>query len=235
MSAGLAWRGGLAIAVSNEPALATAHSEAMRMAEAILFASPEPVPVRDLAGRLPHDVDVESVLSDLQRLYVGRGINLVQVAGGWAFRTVPDLAYVLAREAAEPARLSRAAMEVLAIIAYHQPATRAEIEEIRGVSTSKGTLDALLETRWIRMRGRRKAPGRPVTFGTTPAFLEHFGLNAITDLPGLDELQGLGFLEGKIPADLDVPTPSDDLLLTDQEEPLDGDALAFGPTPGEED
>lgn len=219
----------LALAVDNDPGRAERRAEALRIAEAVVFAATAPVSSAEIAGRLPAGTRVESVLEELERAYQGRGINLVRVAGGWAFRTAADLSFVLARDAAEPQKLSRAAMEVLAIIAYHQPTTRAEIEEIRGVSTSKGTLDALLETKWIRMRGRRKAPGRPVTFGTTAAFLEHFGLNAITDLPGLDELQGLGFLEGRVPADMTVPTPSDDVALTESEDPLDPDLLSFAP------
>ncbi len=124
---------------------------------------------------------------------------------GWAFRTASDLSFVLSRDVVEQKKLSRAAMETLAIVAYHQPVTRAEIEEIRGVATSKGTLDLLLETGWVRLRGRRRAPGRPVTYGTTPDFLDHFGLDAIDDLPGLEELKGAGFLEGRVPSDLSVP------------------------------
>ena len=146
----------------------------MRIAEALLFAAAEPLGREELAGRLPEGADVERVLVDLRELYAGRGVNLVPVAGKWAFRTAGDLSFLLARDVVEPRSLSRAAMETLAIIAYHQPVTRAEIEEIRGVATSKGTLDTLLETGWVRLRGRRKAPGRPVTYGTTPAFLEPF-------------------------------------------------------------
>lgn len=220
----------VALAVDNEEVDRTAHAEGMRAAEALLFAASEPIGSDAIAARLPGSVGVDAVLADLERIYAGRGVNLVRVGGKWAFRTAPDLAFVLADESTEPHKLSRAAMEVLAIIAYHQPTTRAEIEEIRGVTTSKGTLDVLLETRWIRMRGRRKSPGRPVTYGTTPEFLHHFGLNAITDLPGLDELQGLGLLEGRLAADVSVPVPSDDALLTEHEEPLDPDLLSFGPS-----
>jgi segregation and condensation protein B len=158
----------------------------------------------------------------------------VRVAGGWAFRTAPDLAYVLAGAAPEPQKLSRAALETLAIIAYHQPTTRAEIEEIRGVSISKGTLDTLLETGWIRLRGRRRSPGRPLTYGTTLAFLAHFGLDAIGDLPGLDELKGLGFLEGRLPPELTIPMPNDDVLRED-EDPLDEADLSLGPRADETD
>ena len=220
----------LTLAVDNDPAALPLHSEAMRVAEAVIFASGVPVSTEEIGARLPRGVDAGRVLADLERMYSGRGINLVRVEGKWSFRTATDLAYALAPDVAEPQRLSRAAMEVLAIIAYHQPTTRAEIEDIRGVSTSKGTLDLLLETGWIRMRGRRKSPGRPVTFGTTPEFLRHFGLNAITDLPGLDELQGLGLLDGRLPGEF-VPVPRDAPDLSDDEEPLDGTLMALGPIP----
>lgn len=197
------------------------HGEAVRVAEALLFAAAEPIAREELAGRLPEGIDIDAVLSDLRELYALRGVNLVQVAGKWAFRTAGDLSFVLARDVVEPRRLSRAAMETLAIIAYHQPVTRAEIEEIRGVATSKGTLDTLLETGWIRLRGRRKAPGRPVTYGTAPAFLAHFGLDAVDDLPGLEELKGAGLLDGRLPPGLAVPVPSDDMTLRDDEDPLE--------------
>jgi segregation and condensation protein B len=199
------------------------HGEATRIAEALLFASAEPLSVQDLTGRLPEGADVERILEDLAGYYAPRGVNLVRVAGKWAFRTASDLSFVLSRDVVEQRKLSRAAMETLAIVAYHQPVTRAEIEEIRGVATSKGTLDTLLETGWIRLRGRRKAPGRPVTYGTTAGFLEHFGLDAIDDLPGLEELKGAGFLEGRVPPDLSVPVPSDDNALREDEDPLDDD------------
>jgi segregation and condensation protein B len=138
------------------------------------------------------------------------------------------------RRAAEPKKLSRAAIETLSIVAYHQPVTRAEVEAIRGVTVSKGTLDVLIETGWVRLRGRRRAPGRPVTYGTTEAFLVHFGLESIDDLPGLDELKGAGFLEGHLPAGFSVPLPSDDHALRDDEEPLEGDLdLSLAPTPDE--
>jgi segregation and condensation protein B len=201
------------------------HGEAMRIAEALLFASAEPLGADELAGRLPEGADVAKILEDLTALYAGRGVNLVRVAGKWQFRTASDLAFVLARNVVEQRKLSRAAMETLAIVAYHQPVTRAEIEEIRGVATSKGTLDMLMETGWVRLRGRRKAPGRPVTYGTTPHFLEHFGLDAIDDLPGLEELKGAGFIEGRVPSDFSVPVPSDDQTLREDEDPLEGDDL----------
>lgn len=201
------------------------HGEAIRIAEALLFASAEPLSAEELAGRLPEGADIQKILEDLQEIYAPRGVNLVRVAGKWAFRTASDLAFVLARDVVEQRKLSRAAMETLSIIAYHQPVTRAEIEEIRGVATSKGTLDLLLETGWIRLRGRRKVPGRPVTYGTTPAFLEHFGLDAIEDLPGLEELKGAGFIEGRVPSDMSVPVPSDAEALREDEDPLDQDEL----------
>jgi segregation and condensation protein B len=212
--------------ISRFDAEAQSLSEAMRAAEAVLFASREPVSEADLASRLPADADVPAVLARLQAFYSGRGINLVRVAGAWAFRTAPDLAASLAREVEEPRKLSRAALETLAIIAYHQPVTRAEIEEIRGVATSRGTIDALLETSWIRLRGRRRTPGRPVTYGTTAAFLAHFGLDSIEDLPGLDELKGAGFIDGRLPPSFSVPLPSDGVELTDDEDPLEDGPLA---------
>src|SRR5674476_1000864 len=160
-----------------------------------------------------------------------RGVNLVRVANKWTFRTAGDLSWLMTRESTETRRLSRAAIEMLAIIAYHQPVTRAEIEEIRGVVTSKGTLDVLLETGWIRPRGRRKTPGRPLTFGTTEAFLSQFSLEALTDLPGLEELKGTGLLDSRLPSGFNVPTPSDDPTLRDDEDPLEiGDLeLALAP------
>ncbi|HEX8663237.1 MAG TPA: SMC-Scp complex subunit ScpB [Beijerinckiaceae bacterium] len=213
------------------PQAAPDHGEALRVAEALLFAAREPLSDKDLAGRLPEGSDVQAVLKDLVAHYAPRGVNLVQVAGKWTFRTAGDLSFILARDVVEPRKLSRAAMETLAIVAYHQPVTRAEIEEIRGVATSKGTLDILLETGWVRLRGRRKAPGRPVTYGTTPQFLEHFGVNAIDDLPGLEELKGAGLMEGRIPPGLSVPVPSDDPALRPDEDPLEDDL--FQPLPPE--
>ena len=160
-----------------------------------------------------------------------RGVNLVRIGDKWTFRTANDLAWLLAKEAVVPKKLSRAAIETLAIIAYHQPVTRAEIEEIRGVAVSKGTFDVLMETGWIRPRGRRKAPGRPITFGTTEDFLSHFGLEAMGDLPGLDELKGTGLLDGRLPAGFSVPLPSDDPALRDDEDPLEPGDLDLGLAP----
>ncbi len=202
--------------------------EELRLLEALLFAAAEPLDESTLAARMPDGVDVRAALDRLQQEYAARGVNLVRIAGKWTFRTAVDLAWLLARDSVEPRRLSRAATETLAIIAYHQPVTRAEIEEIRGVSASKGTLDVLLETGWIKPRGRRKAPGRPITFGTTDAFLSHFGLDSIGDLPGLDELKGTGLMDGQLPASFAVPIPSDDPTLREDEDPLDPGDLDFG-------
>lgn len=199
---------------------AEAFAQALRVVEALLFASAAPLPADELARAIPGGIDVDHVLARLAEFYASRGVNLRRVAGGYAFRTAPDLGYLLAAEAEPPRRLSRAALEVLSIIAYHQPVTRAEIEEIRGVATAKGTLDILLEAGWVRLRGRRRSPGRPVTFGTTPAFLDHFGLDRIDDLPGLEELKGTGFIEGRLTRDLAVPVPDDDPDLRGDEDPL---------------
>jgi segregation and condensation protein B len=195
--------------------------EALRIAEALVFAAAEPLDEATIAGRLPQGSDVSAVMGELQRRYAGRGVNLVRVARKWAFRTAADLAWLLSREDKEQKKLSRAAIETLAIIAYHQPVTRADIEEVRGVAVSKGALDVLLESGWVRMRGRRKAPGRPITYGTTMDFLVHFGLESIGDLPGLDELKGAGLFDGKLPAGFGVPAPTDDAALATDEDPLE--------------
>lgn len=196
-------------------------AEVVRMAEAIVFASAEPVSERALAARLPEGVDIAATMTELQKIYAQRGVNLVRVADSWAFRTAGDLAFLMSRDAVQQKKLSRAALEVLAIIAYHQPVTRAEIEDIRGVETSKGTLDTLLETEWVRMRGRRRTPGRPVTYGTTDMFLDHFALEDIRDLPGIEELKGAGLLSARMPSNFSIPIPPSDLdLLTDDEDPL---------------
>ncbi len=205
----------------ENPAERMMLAEAVRMAEAIIFASAEPVSEKALAARLPADVNLPAVLADLQAVYARRGVNLVKVGAAWAFRTAGDLAFLMTRDTVQHKKLSRAALEVLAIIAYHQPVTRAEIEEIRGVETSKGTLDTLLETEWVRMRGRRKTPGRPVTYGTTDAFLDHFQLEEVRDLPGIEELKGAGLLSARMPANFSVPLPpSDPDALTEEEDPL---------------
>jgi segregation and condensation protein B len=213
---------------------AQARPEELRLLEALLFAAAEPMDEKTLASRLPGDADVKASLRALQMEYAPRGVNLVNVAGKWAFRTANDLSWLMARDVVEQRKLSRAALETLSIVAYHQPVTRAEIEEIRGVSTSKGTLDVLLETGWVRLRGRRKAPGRPVTFGTTEAFLNHFGLEALSDLPGVEELKGAGILDGSIPASLTIPVPSDDPALRDDEEPLEAEDLDLTLAPAPE-
>jgi len=195
--------------------------EKLRILEALLFASPEPLDQAALAQHFGQSEDVAALLEELQGLYATRGVNLVRVAGKWAFRTAEDLAFLLERQAVEQRRLSRAALETLAIIAYHQPVTRAEIEEIRGVSTSKGTVDVLLETGWIKLRGRRRAPGRPVTYGTTEQFLAHFGFDSIQDLPGLAELKGAGLLDSTLPPGFSMPNPNDAPDLRENEEPLE--------------
>jgi segregation and condensation protein B len=214
----------VSIAVDNDASPTNFSPEerrqGLRMVEALLFASAEPVSAEELADRLPIGTDVGGLLRELQQTYADRGVNLVQVAGRWSFRTAGDLSFLLSRDAVELRKLSRAALETLAIIAYHQPVTRADIEEIRGVLTSRGTLDVLLETGWIKMRGRRKSPGRPVTYGTTPGFLSHFGLDTVADLPGLEELKGAGLLDGRVPANFMVPEPHAGDELTEDEEPL---------------
>lgn len=184
--------------------------ETVRMAEALIFASAEPVTERALIERLPSNINITAVLKALQDDYLRRGVNLVRSGDGWAFRTAPDLAFLMSREAVQQRKLSRAALEVLAIIAYHQPVTRAEMEDIRGVETSKGTLDVLMETGWVKMRGRRRVPGRPVTYGTTESFLDHFGLPDIRDLPGMEELRGAGLLATRMPPQFSIPIPSVD-------------------------
>ncbi len=200
------------------------RAEALRILEAVLFAAADPLDERRLAealGAKRGGADVAALLAELQRAYAPRGVNLVRVAGKWAFRTAQDLSYILERQVSEERKLSKAALETLAIIAYHQPVTRAEIEEIRGVSTSAGTLDILLETGWVRPRGRRRAPGRPVTYGTTEGFLGHFSLDSIKDLPGLAELKGAGLLDNNLPPGFTVPEPTDVAALMPDELPLD--------------
>ena len=197
------------------------HREKLRILEALLFAAAEPLDEGKLKAHLAETEDIAGLLEELRACYAGRGVNLVHVAGKWTFRTAEDLAYLLERFAVQERRLSKAALETLAIIAYHQPVTRAEIEEIRGVTTSVGTLDILLETGWVRLRGRRRAPGRPVTYGTTEAFLSHFGLESIKDLPGLAELRASGLLDGNLPPDFSVPEPTDIAALMPDEVALD--------------
>lgn len=195
--------------------------ENVRIAEALLFAASEPLDEATLAGSLPKGTDVAAVLAELKEQYAGRGVHLVKAAGKWALRTAEDLSWLLEKHAHEERRLSKAALETLAIIAYHQPVTRAEIEEVRGVSTSGGTLDILLESGWVRPRGRRRAPGKPITYGTTDAFLAHFGLDSVKDLPGLADLKAQGLLDGNLPPGFSVPSPTDVAALLPDELPLD--------------
>ncbi len=180
----------------------------LRLLEALLFAASEPLDSATLAARLSPGADVAALVARLGDDYAGRGVNLVRVAGKWALRTAEDLAADLRRHVDVTRKLSRAAVEVLAIIAFHQPVTRAEIEETRGVGLSRGTLDILLEAGWIRPKGRRRSPGRPVTWVTTEAFLEHFGLDSLEDLPGVDELRAAGLLEVRQPT-LGLPALAD--------------------------
>ena len=222
----------LVVVQNNEPAPdAAARAEETRLLEALLFASREPIDEATLARHLPNGVDVKDALARLKAEYAVRGVTLVKIGKKWMFRTADDLSWLLTKKTIETRKLSRAAVETLAIVAYHQPVTRAEIEEIRGVVTATGTLDVLLKTGWIRPRGRRKAPGRPITYGTTEAFLSHFGLEEVADLPGLEELKGAGMLEGNLPAGFAVPMPSDETTLRDDEDPLEPGDLDFGLAP----
>ncbi|MDA0220529.1 MAG: SMC-Scp complex subunit ScpB [Proteobacteria bacterium] len=173
----------------------TAPSEELRIVEAFLFASPQPVSEEEIAGRLPEGTDIKALLVELAEHYQGRGVEPVKTAERWSFRTAADMAPKLKIRLKQSRRMSRAALETLAIIAYHQPVTRAEIEEIRGVSLSKGTLDLLLEIGWIRPSGRRKVPGKPLQWRTSDGFLEHFGLDRVDDLPGKEEMKAAGLLD----------------------------------------
>jgi len=174
-------------------------AEGLRRAEAVLFAAGEPVGAQQIAEILPQGIEPAEVLMELKRTYAGRGVNLVEVAGRWRFQTAQDLSFLFVEERQVQKKLSQAALETLAIIAYGQPVTRAEIEAVRGVAVSKGTIDGLMETGWVKIKGRRKTPGRPVTLGTTPKFLEHFGLEDLTVLPGKAELEAEGLLSDVIP------------------------------------
>lgn len=221
-------------AAPEQPIQVESRPDELRLLEALLFAASEPLDQAALAKRMPDGVDIKAALARLQADYSLRGVNLVRVANKWTFRTAGDLSWLMTRETTETRKLSRAAIEVLAIIAYHQPVTRAEIEDIRGVVTSKGTLDVLLETGWIRPRGRRKTPGRPLTFGTTESFLSQFSLEALGDLPGLEELKGTGLLDSRLPSGFSVPNPSDDPALRDDEDPLEIDDLQLMLAPAAE-
>ena len=196
-----------------------ANPEHLRMVEALLFAASEPLDLKALSTSLPEGADVPGLIQALQATYESRGVNLCCVAGKYQFRTASDLAFLLRKERPEQKRLSKAAIETLSIIAYHQPVTRAEIEDIRGVVMSKGTIDILMEIGWIKIRGRKRTPGRPVTYGTAEAFLVQFGLESVAHLPGLDELKAAGFLEAIPPSGFDVPNPSD--ALGPDEDPYD--------------
>lgn len=200
---------------------APAMGEQERMIEAILFASADPVGVAELAARMPHGAEPAVALEQLRRRYEARGVQLVKVGEAWAFRTAPDLGFLMHKDSTEQRKLSRAAIETLAIIAYHQPVTRTEIEEIRGVAVSRGTVDQLMELAWIKLGRRRMTPGRPVTFVVTETFLDHFGLESARDLPGLKELRAAGLLENRPPpgvetdagdADSDTVADQDDMF-----------------------
>jgi segregation and condensation protein B len=200
---------------------AAVNPEHLRMVEALLFAASEPLDQKALSTSLPEGADVPALISALQAEYEKHGVNLCCIAGKYQFRTAADLAFLLRKEQPEQKRLSKAAIETLAIIAYHQPVTRAEIEDIRGVAMSKGTIDTLMEVGWVKIRGRKRTPGRPVTYGTSEAFLVQFGLESVGHLPGLDELKAAGFLEAIPPSGFDVPNPSDG--LGPDEDPYDGE------------
>jgi segregation and condensation protein B len=219
---------------TEQPHEPDARPDELRLLEAMLFAAAEPVDEATLARQLQDGVDLKQALALLRAEYAPRGVNLVRIGRKWTFRTAPDLAWLLTKESVETRKLSRAAVETLAIIAYHQPVTRAEIEEIRGVQAAAGTLDVLLKTGWIRPRGRRKTPGRPITYGTTEGFLSNFGLEEVGDLPGLEELKGAGLIEGSLPTGFAVPMPSDDTTLRDDEDPLEPGDLDFGLAPAAE-
>ncbi len=195
----------------------------LRVLEALLFASSEPMSTAELIPFLSEGAAVEALLTDLQEAYSTRGVSLVQRGDKWAFRTAEDLGFLLRREQTETRSMSRAALETLAIIAYHQPVTRAEMEEIRGVAVGRGTLDLLMEAGWVRMRGRRRTPGRPVTYGTTEGFLDHFSLESLGDLPGMEELKGSGLLSNRLPADMQIPLPYDGDLRDDEDALEDDD------------
>ncbi len=200
--------------------------QAERMVEALLFAAAGPLSLDDLAGRLPEGADAVAALASLQARYAGRGVELERVGDRWRFRTAADLAFLMTEERTEARRLSKAALETLAIVAYHQPVTRAEIEGIRGVQASRGTLDVLLEAGLVRMRGRRRTPGRPVTFGTADRFLEQFSLSSLADLPGAAEMRRLGLADQALPPGFAVPDPSRDSADEDPLEPEDAPDFA---------
>ncbi|SNY93648.1 condensin subunit ScpB [Cohaesibacter sp. ES.047] len=214
-----------ALEIGDDDELIALASEARlqlkRMLEALLFASAEPLSLSEISARMPDHIDVVALLAQLQKDYADRGVNLIQIENKWLFRTAKDLSFLMQAEALEPKKLSRAALETLAIIAYHQPVTRAEMEQIRGVSTVRGTLDVLLQTEWVRVRGRRRVPGRPVTYGTSDQFLVHFDLESIKDLPGIEELKGAGMLDSALPPAFSMPEPDDNEDLAPDEDPIE--------------
>ncbi len=203
------------------------EAEMERRVEALLFAAAGPLSAAEIARRLPEGVDVGAAISGLRKRYEGRGVELECVADRWRFRTAPDLAFLMTEEREEPRRLSKAALETLAIIAYHQPVTRAEIESVRGVSISRGTLDLLLEMGFVRLRGRRRTPGRPVTYATADRFLEHFGLASLYDLPGAAEMKAAGLLDLSLPTGFEVPDPSREADVEEEDPIEDGDGPEF--------
>ena len=212
----------------NKPAeLRPVEAEDIRIVEAVLFAAEEPLDAPNIADKLAANADVPAIMQALGEKYAEAGFNLQKTGNKWVFRSAPDLAHALQKHVVQQRRLSRAALETLAIIAYHQPVTRAEIEDIRGVSISKGTLDVLLESEWVKIRGRRRVPGRPVTYGTSDNFLLHFGLEGLSDLPGLEELKAAGLLDDRLPPGFEVPATDPD--NDPEEDPLeagdDGDEL----------
>lgn len=201
-------------------------AEVERRVEALLFAAAGPLSLAEIARRLPEGADAAAAIEGLKARYEGRGVEVECVADRWRLRTAPDLAFMMTEEREEPRRLSRAALETLAIIAYHQPVTRAEIESVRGVSISRGTLDLLLEMGFVRLRGRRRTPGRPVTYATHDRFLEHFGLASLHDLPGMQEMKAAGLLDLSLPAGFETPDPT---RLGGEEEDLLTEAEADNP------
>ena len=206
-------------------------AEQERMVEAMLFAAAEPLSLAEMAARMPHGCDPAEALQLLRRRYEGRGVTITRVGEAWAIRTAADLGFLMARETVETRKLSRAAIETLAIIAYHQPVTRAEIEEIRGVSVSRGTVDQLIELEWVRFGRRRMTPGRPVTYVVTPGFLDHFGLESARDLPGLRELREAGLLESRPPEGAEGELRQD----SDTGDMFEDDAEAQLPDPGDDE
>ncbi|MEM9267340.1 MAG: SMC-Scp complex subunit ScpB [Pseudomonadota bacterium] len=190
-------------------------AEQERMLEAMLFATDAPMTLKQMAARMPHGSDPAEALVHLRKRYEGRGVHLAKIGEGYAFRTAPDLGFLMSRDVKDERKLSRAAIETLAIIAYHQPVTRADIEEIRGVSVSRGTLDLLLELEWVRLGRRLMKPGRPVTFVTTQGFLDHFGLESARDLPGIKELRAAGLLDSRVAPGAALGAADEDLEAED--------------------